>query len=153
MIPLNLDSLYDLLTQNKFDVKRQPETHQLYILFKTEGQDYPLFIRVMEEGELLQLLAFMPISLDAKTVADLARLLHLFNKEVDIPGFGLDESAKVIFYRIVLPSTEGKISGEIVQGYVTSIKMITETFYPVIAAVVMGNISFAEVVKKANETK
>lgn len=153
MIPLTLDSLYDYLTENKFDVKRQPETHQLYVLFKVQDQDYPLFLRVMDEGELLQVLAFMPISLDNKTVSDLGRLLHLFNKEIDIPGFGMDESAKVIFYRIVLPAVDGKISGDIVTGYLNSIKVITETFFPVIAAVVSGNVTFADIVKKANEMK
>lgn len=153
MIPLTLDSLYDFLSENKFEVKRQPETNQLYILFKVQDQDYPLFLRVMDEGELLQLLAFMPITSDAKTVADLGRLLHLFNKEIDIPGFGMDESSNVIFYRIVLPAMDGKISGDIVAGYLNSLKVITETFYPVIAAVVTGAVTYADVVKKANELK
>lgn len=153
MIPLTLDSLFDSLTQNNFGVKRQPETNQLYVLFKIQNQDYPLFLRVMDEGELLQLLAFMPISLESKTCGDLARLLHLFNKEIDIPGFGMDESAKVIFFRIVLPAIDNKVPEEIVAGYLKSIKVITETFYPVIVAVVSGSVTFAEVVKKANKMK
>lgn len=153
MIPLTLDSLFSLLTDNQFDVKRQPETQQLYILLKTQEQDYPIFLRVMDEGELLQLLAFMPVSLETKTASDTARLLHLFNKEIDIPGFGMDENAKVIFYRVVLPSLDSQVSGEIVCGYLNSIKVLTETFYPVIAAVVTGKATFAEVVKKANQMK
>ncbi len=153
MIPLTLDSLFEHLTQSDFEIKRQPETNQIYILFKVQDQDYPVFIRVMDEGELLQLLAFMPISMETKTTNDLARLLHLFNKEIDIPGFGMDETAQVIFYRIILPAIEGKVSGEIVAGYITSIKMITETFFPVIAAVVSGVATYADIVKKANELK
>lgn len=153
MIPLTLDSLHDYLTKNKFEVKRQPETEQLFILFKVQDQEYPLFLRVMDEGELLQLLAFMPITLEPKTMGELARLLHLFNKEIDIPGFGMDENAKVSFFRIVLPAIEGKVSGEIIAGYINSIKVITETFFPVIVAVVTGNVTFADVVKKANEFK
>lgn len=153
MIPLTLDSLYSYLSENNQDVKKQPETNQLYVLFKVQDQEYPLFLRVMDEGELLQLLAFMPISLENKTVADVGRLLHLFNKEIDIPGFGMDEAAKVIFYRIVLPSIDKKISGEIVSGYLNSIKVITETFYPVIAAVVMGAATYSDIVKKANEMR
>lgn len=151
MIPLTLDNLYDFLSKNKIDVKRQPETNQLYVLYKVEDQDYPIFLRVMAEGELLQLLAFMPISLDAKTVSDLSRLLHFFNKEIDIPGFGIDESSKVVFYRVVLPSIQGEISGDIVTGYLNSLKVITETFFPVIVAVVTGKVTFADVVKKSKE--
>lgn len=151
MIQLSLDSLFNFLTKTGLDVKRQPETNQLYILFKIHDQEFPLFIRIMEEGELLQLLAFMPISLEEKTNPELARLLHLFNKEIDIPGFGMDENSKVAFYRTVLPATENKISGEIVAGYINSIKVICETFFPVVVAVVTGSASYADIVKKAND--
>lgn len=151
MIPLSLDSLYDYLTSQSIDVKRQTETDQLYILFKVQDQEFPVFLRSIDDGELIQLLAFIPISLEAKTIPEVARLLHLFNKEIDIPGFGMDEKAKVVFYRVVLPSIEGQVSGEIIEGYINSIKVLTETFFPVIAAVVAGKATFAEVVKKANE--
>ena len=151
MISLNLDSIFDYLTSQKMEVKRQPETNQIYLLYKAHEQEFPIFIRIMEEGELVQLLAFMPISLNPKSVADLSRLLHLFNKEIDIPGFGMDEASKVCFYRVVLPGTEGKISGEVVAGYINSIRVITETFFPVIAAVVTQTATFEDVVKKANE--
>lgn len=151
MIPLTLDDLYDYLLQNKFDIKRQVETDQIYLLNTVQNQDYPIFIRVTDEDNLMQLLAFMPTTLDTKTLSEVSRLLHLFNKEIDIPGFGMDESGKVIFYRIVLPATEGQISGEILIGYLKSIKVITETFYPVIRAVVVGAATFSDIVKKANE--
>jgi hypothetical protein len=152
MIPLSLDSLYEYLTTQKVDVKRQPETKQLYVLNKIHDTEYPTFIRVMDEGELLQILAFMPVSLDPKTVPDLSRLLHLFNKEIDIPGFGMDEASKVCFYRIVLPGLENQISGEIVTGYMNSIHVIIETFFPVIAAVVTGAANYEDILKKANQT-
>lgn len=151
MIPLTLDSMFDYLSKNGLDVKRQPETKQLYILFKLHEQEFPLFIRIMDEGELLQMIAFMPVSLETKTVSDLARLLHVFNKEIDIPGFGMDETAKVCFYRAVLPGSNNKMLGEIVTGYINSIKVISETFFPVIVAVVTGAATYADVMKKANE--
>lgn len=151
MIPLTLDSLYEYLVKNDLEIKRQPETKQLYVVFKIHDQEFPLFIRIMDEGDLLQLLVFMPVALEAKTVSDLGRLLHLFNKEIDIPGFGMDEAAKVIFYRVVLPGVDGKISGEVVSGYVNSIKVISETFFPIVVAVVNGAATFSDVMKKANE--
>lgn len=152
MIPLSLESLQDYLSQNEFEVKQQPETDQIYLLFKVQEQEYPVFLRVMDDGELLQILSFIPHSLQTKTIPDVARLLHLFNKEIDIPGFGMDEStAKVVFFRIVLPAIEGTVSGEIVAGYINSIKVITETFYPVILAVSTGAATYEEIVKKAND--
>lgn len=151
MIPLSLDSLYDYLTSQSLDIKRQPETDQLYILFKIQDEEFPIFLKSIDDGEFIQLLAFVPMSLETKTIPEVARLLHLFNKELDIPGFGMDEKAKVMFFRLVLPAIEGQVSGEIIQGYITSIKVIIETFFPVIAAVVSGAATFAEIVKKANE--
>lgn len=150
MIPLSLDSLYDFLSTKSFDIKRQPETNQLYTIFNTHEQDVPLFLRIMDEGEFLQLITFIPVTLDRKTVADLGRLLHLLNKEIDIPGFGMEEKAKLIFYRIVLPAIEGEVSGDIVAKYIKSAKVIIETFFPVIAAVVTGGATFADIMKKAN---
>jgi hypothetical protein len=153
MIPLNLDAIYDFLIQNKFEVKKQEETNQLYLVYKIHDQDTPLFLRVMDDGQLLQLLAFMPINLDPKTMSDLSRLLHLFNKEIDIPGFGIDEASKVSFFRIVLPAVEGKISGDIITGYLNSMRVVAETFFPVIVAVVTGNATFEDIFKKATTIK
>lgn len=151
MIPLNLNSLLQHLQTKQFDVKDQPETQQIYLLFDIHPLKFPLFIRVLEDSDLLQMLVFMPFTLEHSATADTARFLHLLNKELDIPGFGMDEGSQVAFYRIMLPGKNKKIDSEIFEAYINSMKNICETFYPAIAAVGQGAATFEDVLKKMKD--
>ncbi len=151
MIPLNIESIKKFLLSVKLDAQFQKETNQIFIISKIQNQDVPLFIRVMEGGDLLQLLYFLPLNIDPKNNADLSRLLHLVNKELDIPGFGMDETAGVLFYRVMLPSTQKKIDGAMLESFVRSMLSVIETFLPVIGAVSQGLVGFDEVLEKAKE--
>lgn len=157
MLDLTLDNLLEHLKKNGLDAKIQKETNQIYVVYKIQNQDFPLFIRIYEGTNLLQMLAFMPTNVKVKARPDLARLLHLLNKEMDIPGFGMDETAVaegqggVAFYRIIIPTLDGKVDETLVDTFVNSIKSITEAFFPVIATVANGMASFEDVLKKASE--
>ncbi|MFQ5729728.1 MAG: YbjN domain-containing protein, partial [Waddliaceae bacterium] len=109
MMKVTLDALLKFLKKKNYDAKLQRETQQIYIILKLEEKEFPLFLRIFEQSDLLQLLVFMPIQIKPGTHADLARLLHLINKELDIPGFGMDENSEVAFYRCMLPTPEKKI--------------------------------------------
>lgn len=151
MIPLNLNSLLQHLHTKNFDAKHQPETQQIYLVFDAHQQQFPLFIRVVEDSGLLQLLVFMAFTLQPSAAADTARFLHLLNKELDIPGFGMDESSQVVFYRVMLPTVNKKVDADIFEAYITSMKNICETFFPVIAAVGQGAATYEDVLKKMKE--
>ena len=151
MEPLNLDSLKKFLIGKKFTPQFQQETQQLFIVFKIANREFPLFFRIYEGGDLLQMLAFIPCTLKPTSINDLARLLHLLNKELDIPGFGVDEASGVIFYRTMLPMIEQKFDPGMIESFIESIQQITQTFAPVIATVAGGMTTFQEVVKKVKE--
>ncbi|BBI16924.1 YbjN domain-containing protein [Neochlamydia sp. S13] len=153
MIPLTIDSLYEYLINKSVDVKHQPETKQIYTLFKVQNEAFPLFIGLLNDEELLQLFAPIPIALESQTITEVARVLHLFNKEIDIPGFGLDERAKIVFYRTILPASDKKVAGEILCNYIHTIPLLIETFFPIIAAVVAGKARFIDVVKQGEAAK
>jgi hypothetical protein len=158
MLDLTLDALLQHLQKNKFDAKLQKETNQIYVVFKVQNQDFPLFIRIYEGTNLLQLLVFMPSNVKPETRPDLARLLHLLNKEMDIPGFGMDETVVaegqggVTFYRIIIPTTDSQIDEKLLDTFMGSIQSVSEAFFPVIATVANGMATFEEVLKKAAET-
>lgn len=151
MLDLTLDVLQEYLQKNQIDVQLQPETQQLYIVFKIDKIEYPLFIRIYEGGDLLQLLIFLPYDLKKSLVGDTARLLHLLNKEIDIPGFGIDETTGVIFYRAVIPCFDKKIDEGLLSSYLNSIQTICQTFTPVIGSVSTGAASFEKVLKTVQE--
>lgn len=151
MIKVDQDSLLQFLKSKSFDAKLQAETKQIYTLLSVQGRDFPLFIRIFEPSDLLQLLVFMPCQIKHGTHADLARLLHLINKELDIPGFGMDENAEVVFYRCMLPVPGKKIDEKLLETYLKSIQLICESISPPVIAVASGLATFAEIMKKANE--
>jgi hypothetical protein len=153
MITLSLDALREHLLKAKFPIERQEETHQLYMLYKIENKEFPLFIRVLGEGELLQLIAFIPCEVKPNTESDIGRLLHRLNKELDIPGFGMDEEAGLLFYRLMVPSFEKKIYASHLLRYIASIEEILKNFSPVIAYIASGSSSYDDIQKKIKSIK
>lgn len=153
MIKLDIDEIQAYLHQKGVNIHLQKETNQLYLLFKIAETEFPVFIRVFDGDELLQLLAFLPCNFSDITLEDTARLLHLLNKEMDIPGFGIDENASVVFYRCMLPASSQKIDAAVLDAYLNTIEVVCKSFTPVITAVAQGGLTFEEVLKKAQENR
>jgi hypothetical protein len=139
------------LKSKQLAAEYQKETDQLYILFKVHEQEFPLFIRIFEGGELLQLLAFLPCNTTKESLNDTARLLHLLNKELDTPGFGMDESSSVVFYRLMMPIQNRTVDTRLLEAYIGVIQMVCKTFASVITAVALNAVTFEEVLTKARE--
>lgn len=151
MLKLDLHKISKHLENQKIDAQLQKETNQLVIILKIAEREFPLFIRVFDGEELLQILTFLPCTIKPNTMADTARLLHLLNKEIDLPGFGMDEAASVVFYRFMLPAKDKHIDAAIFDAVLNAAQVVCTSFAPVIAAVSYGTATFAEVVKKASE--
>lgn len=137
-IPLTQESLVDYLKQKKYEVLLQEATGQAYILFSILGREFPLFIRVDTNSATLQLIMFFPISLQSTTYPNLARTLHLLNKELDWPGFCMDEVANVVYYRAAIPGPNGQIATILLDNAMTSLPIMGRIFFPVITAAVAG---------------
>ena len=153
MIPLDLMNIKEHLASQSIKAEYQQETDQLYMVFKIAEQEYPVFIRVFEGEELLQLIAFLPCNTKENTLNDTGRLLHLLNKELDTPGFGMDESSSVIFYRTMLPIFNKELNPLLLTAYLGVVQMVCKTFAAVIAAVANGAVSYKGVLAKLKETK
>ena len=151
MIELSLDTVKTFLQSKGFDVHYQEETNQLYMLVKVANFDFPLFIRVYDEGDLLQLIQFIPISVQPGTAGDLARLLHTLNKEIDIPGFGMDETSNVVFYRVMIPSFNKQIEEGLIEIFMSTLPVIAESFSPIIMTAASGNATYEEIMKKMQD--
>lgn len=153
MIPLNLESLHEHLTKQKFEPEHQKETNQIYVVFKHQGREFPLFLRIYEGGDLLQLLVFIPCMLKKSATTELARLLLYVNKELDIPGFGMDESSSLVFFRVMIPTSGNQLPAAILDSMMHSIQMICQTFSPAVATVAAGTTTFEEVLKKVQQNQ
>jgi len=151
MIEANTDSVLKFLKEKKYDAQVQQETGQVYFIFKEDDREYPLFIRFFEGGELLQLIAFFPMQLKQEVIPDVSRLLHLLNKELDIPGFGLDEFGGAAFFRCMQHIVDQKLDEKLLEQYVTTIQTACKTFGKTIEAVLVGATTVDDLIKKAQE--
>ncbi len=150
---VNEHNLLEALKALNLDPKVQPETNQIYIIFEHENTQFPLFIRVLHEGELVQFLTFIPCNVDPAHANDLGRLLHMLNKELDMPGFCLDEGSSTVFYRLMMPTLKKEFQPEIVEALVNTSQMVCKTFGTVIEALAIGAMTLDDILKKANELK
>lgn len=151
MISLDLNQILDYLTKKKYNAHFQKETNQICVIFKIEQKEFPLFIRISENNDLLQMITFIPRTMKASSVSEVARLLHLFNKELDLPGFGMNEESGHIFYRCIIPCTKKKLESSVLEGYLNSIQIVCKSFSPPIEALAEGAISYEALVKMAKE--
>lgn len=151
MSTLTLENIQKLLQKKKHDASIQQETQQVYTIVKVGEREFPLFVRIYDQGELVQLLAFFPCQLKAETVGDVSRLLHIFNKELDIPGFGMDEVAGVVFFRCMIPMKKNKLDEQLIETFLNTIELACQTFSPTIEAIALGIVNLDEMIRKAQE--
>lgn len=148
---VNEHNLLETLKAQKIDAKVQKETNQIYFLFKHEDHEFPLFIRLLHEGELIQLLTFIPCRIENKCENDLSRFLHMLNKELDMPGFCLDEASSTVFYRLMMPTLRQEFSQEVLEAYVNTSQTVCKSFATVIVALASGAMTLEEIIKKASD--
>lgn len=153
MINMTIDSLLNFMRQHEYEADIQADTQQVYTILKISNKEYPLFLRVFDEGHLLQLLVFIPFTLEKKLVPDMARLLHILNKELDVPGFGMDEMAGVVFYRIMLPTPKKKIDNELLAAFLKTVEQVCTMFAVPIEAIGYGKMTLDEILEKAQEAQ
>lgn len=151
MLKLDIHQIQKHLKEKSISAELQKETNQLVIVLKIAEREFPLFIRIFEGGELLQLLAFLPCTIIPKALGDTARLLHLLNKEIDVPGFGMDETASLAFYRCMIPAKDQQIDEGIFDALLNAAQVVCTSFAAVVAAVALGTITFDEVLKQSKE--
>ena len=130
---------------------RQEKSNQIVSAFSHNGFEYPMFIRELDGGNLLQVLTFVPCTLQKEAVQDTSRLLHMVNKELDMPGFCCDEESKTVFYRVVIPFTNKNFDELLFCAYVNTTQQICGMFGTVIRAIAVNAMTLEEMLKEAHE--
>lgn len=139
------------MKKNKYEADIQKDTQQVYTILKISQKEYPVFIRIFDEGHLLQLLAFIPAPLPTEVIPDMARLLHLLNKELDVPGFGMDEIAGAVFYRLMLPTPKKKIDPDVLQAFLKTVEHVCKMFSTPIEAIGQQQVTLNDILSKVKE--
>lgn len=75
----------------------------------------------------------------------------MLNRELDVPGFGMEEQSKTVFYRIMMPAMDNNIDEKLIGAYLDTIKLVMSTFSPAVEAVASGQMSLGAVLDKVRE--
>lgn len=150
-VSIERSSLLDFLKKNEYNAEDHAEQEQILVKVKVDQYDFPMFLRPIMEGELLQILTFIPCKVEEEYFADLGRLLHMLNKEMDMPGLGMDELSKTVFYRCMAPCFGHEILEKALFAYLNTSNNVVNSFAPVIAAVATGKATFEEVLKMSSQ--
>ncbi len=136
MIQLNISKLTEFYKSEGLKPEFEKESKQHYFIVKIQDKEVPVFYRTVEKSNVLQLIAYPPSQIQEETFSEIARFLHILNKELDIPGFGMDESTKLIFYRSAIPALKNEIEEDLLRAYVNTIKNALTFFFAGIEAAV-----------------
>lgn len=125
MIDLKLDDLLHHLKKSH-SAELQQENKQIAITLKVDEQEVPLFVGVLHDT-LVQMIAYLPFEIKPDSVNEVARFLHLLNKQLDLPGFGMDEQASLLFYRAVIPCLKPTVEAELFDAYLRTLQNAVHT--------------------------
>lgn len=145
MVQLKTESLLDLLKKKGIQAEIQKETGQIFFGFRAQEQNFAIFMRVYDQSQLLQIIVFLPIQYEEKNAGEVARLLHWINQAIDLPGFGMEEGGKTIFYRLMLPAIGMEFDDKLLEPFLGAMRNVCETFYGPIHKVAVEGIPFTEV--------
>ncbi len=148
---VNQKLLMDYMKNLGYEVKIHEDTQQLYSTYEYQENEYPVFVRILGEGNLVQVITFVPCSIADSALNDISRFLHIVNKELDMPGFCCDEQTKTVFYRFVIPCVYKELSRELFEAYMNTSRNICQTFGIIIQALAMGVMTLEEVYEKMAE--
>ena len=139
---LNSAGLTRFLKERELEPSFEPKSGLYFIRRELKGVEFALFFSIREKA--LHLITYMPFTFEKKATADLARLLHRLNKEVDMCGFGMDEKDHLIFYRTVLPALDDRVDEQLLLMHMNTHKQVIEMFYRVIVPVANGESGIDE---------
>ncbi|MFZ0564688.1 MAG: YbjN domain-containing protein [Chlamydiales bacterium] len=145
---INQENLYRYLDEQKLNPNIQKETGTLYVVLNISGIEIPVFFGIPSNGALIQTIAYLPYQLQKNSLSEIARLFHKLNKEIDMPGFGMDEVDQLMFYRLVIPCLDHTVEGKLVKTCVETTRVVCDMFLNAIAMILSGEASIDNVLKE-----
>lgn len=87
---------------------------------------------------IIHLFSPYPFLVKEEAVGEMARLMMFLNKGLDTPGFGLDESSKLAFFRYGVLTYNGQQSAQLLMAIIGMIRLLMDTFTDQVEAVAGG---------------
>jgi hypothetical protein len=153
MIKLTNSDLLKHLEEKQLKPQMQNETGQIVMAFRLNNKDFPIFLRIAEDEDFLQVLSFLPTKIKEGQHSAIARFLHHVNNQVNLPGFSMDDQQDLVFYRIILPCPGRELSEQMLEKFLGAIFNVSNTFYPIVSQLSEATISYKDAMKKLRELR
>jgi hypothetical protein len=153
MVKLDKDSLLKHLDEKQLKPQWQEESNQIIMAFRLGKIDFPIFLRIAEDEDFLQILSFMPCSIKHGTHAALARFLHVINNQVNLPGFSMDDEQNLLFYRVILPCVNREVDEKMLEKYLGAVFNVSNSFYPLIVKLADGSLTYKDALTELRTLK
>ncbi len=173
MIKSNLEAVESALTKHGFACQLAEQTneipyHRVNVSFGKDdkGRERVAVIRAdsfpmtpdplghesaLGEQVFLHVFVAFPFLMKPEAAGELSRLLMYFNKPLEMPGFGVDEINKIVFYRYSLVCVGGIIKRRPLVAMIGTIMLLVDSLTSQIEAVASG-APIGEVLRSTVET-
>lgn len=142
--PLDQNSILQFLNKLELQPELEPASKQIFIKKEHESNEYILFFAI--RGASLQIICYFPYAAKKEQFAEVSRLLHIFNRDIDMPGFGFDEKQGLIFYRNVIPCLDNIVDEKLILLFLSTQKSVIETFGKAIFGVLSGQVKIDDLI-------
>lgn len=153
MVKLTNDSLLKHLEEKQLKPQLQQETNQIVMAFRLNNKDFPIFLRIADDEDFLQVLSFLPTKIKEGQHSPVARFLHHINNQVNLPGFSMDDQQDLVFYRIILPCPNREVNEQMLEKFLGAIFNVSNTFFPIISPLAEGEMAYKDSMKKLRELR
>ncbi len=153
MTKLTNEDLLKHLEEKQLKPQLQEETGQIVMAFRLNEKDFPIFLRIAEDEDFLQVLSFLPTKIKEGQHSAVARFLHHINNQVNLPGFSMDDQQDLVFYRIILPCPNKEVNEAMLEKFLGAIFNVSNTFFPIVSSLAEGISSYKDTMKKLRELK
>lgn len=153
MVKLTNSDLLKHLEDKQLKPQLQTETGQIVMAFRLNNKDFPIFLRIAEDEDFLQVLSFLPTKIKEGQHSAVGRFLHHVNNQVNLPGFSMDDQQDLVFYRIILPCPGREVNEQMLEKFLGAIFNVSNTFFPIISTLSEGTSQYKDAMKKLRELK
>ena len=148
---LSKDTLIQFLKEKKLEPTIEEDSGLVVVVQKIDKAEIAIFFNIMADDTLLQTMAYLPLEVHEKAVADTARTLHLLNRDSEIPGYGLDEERYLVFFRCAIPCINKILDTAVLERMLIVTRLSIETFLPAIAMVASGAASIDQILAEGKK--
>lgn len=141
----SFDDLANLLARDKTNHRIDRETQAIELPTNDPSLPGNLYIRWDKQLPFVQLIQMSLLDIPEARIADVERAIVVLNNEIEMPGFGMDEAARRLYFRVVVAvvpphGVDADTMYQLAQGTVRNARLYQPAFKAVVDGKSGGDI-------------